>query len=215
MIVIASEGGVPVVAASNPTDVFAMDDLRTIIGRNFIVVSPAEHRSPPTSDSAFNSGGDASDMAMEASLGFDGLGAGKRRRRHSGGHRRGTHRSLCEPAHPAGSERAAPSDIHIEPTERELRIRYRIDGVLHDVSTAPRTIAPAVITSVEGDGRYEHRGASESRRTEGSPSTSEAKGSISGWPHCRPSMAKRWSCGCWTSQASSSASPIWGLKNTS
>ena len=25
------------------------------------------------------------------------------------------------------------SDIHIEPTEHDLRIRYRIDGVLHEV----------------------------------------------------------------------------------
>ena len=32
------DDGVPLVAASNPTDVFAMDDLRTIIGRNFITV---------------------------------------------------------------------------------------------------------------------------------------------------------------------------------
>ncbi len=33
------------------------------------------------------------------------------------------------------NERA--SDIHVEPTETDLRIRYRIDGVLHDVSTRP------------------------------------------------------------------------------
>jgi len=45
------------------------------------------------------------------------------------------------------NERA--SDIHIEPTEKDLRIRYRIDGVLHDVSTAPRTIAPAVTTRLK------------------------------------------------------------------
>ncbi|HTN00692.1 MAG TPA: ATPase, T2SS/T4P/T4SS family [Planctomycetaceae bacterium] len=25
------------------------------------------------------------------------------------------------------------SDIHIEPTERDLRVRFRIDGVLHEV----------------------------------------------------------------------------------
>jgi type IV pilus assembly protein PilB len=39
--------------------------------------------------------------------------------------------------------------VHIEPTETELRIRYRIDGVLHDVSTAPRSIAPAVTTRLK------------------------------------------------------------------
>ena len=38
VMVIANDNGTPVIAASNPTDVFAMDDLRTIMGRNFIVV---------------------------------------------------------------------------------------------------------------------------------------------------------------------------------
>ena len=31
------------------------------------------------------------------------------------------------------------SDIHIEPGEREVRVRYRIDGVLHEMQPAPRT----------------------------------------------------------------------------
>ncbi|MBT8197318.1 MAG: Flp pilus assembly complex ATPase component TadA, partial [Acidimicrobiia bacterium] len=45
------------------------------------------------------------------------------------------------------AERA--SDIHIEPGERELRIRFRIDGVLHEVMTTPRTIANAVVSRVK------------------------------------------------------------------
>ena len=45
------------------------------------------------------------------------------------------------------NERA--SDVHIEPTEHDLRIRYRIDGVLHDVSTGPKTIAAAVTTRLK------------------------------------------------------------------
>ena len=72
VIVIAKEDGTPVVAASNPTDVFAMDDLRTIIGRNFIVVVATRSQISAYIDKAFDSGGDAADMAMEASIGFDG-----------------------------------------------------------------------------------------------------------------------------------------------
>ncbi len=45
------------------------------------------------------------------------------------------------------NERA--SDIHVEPTGENLRIRYRIDGVLHDISTAPRAIASAVTTRLK------------------------------------------------------------------
>ncbi len=106
VIVIGNEDGVPVVAASNPTDVFAMDDLRTIIGRNFIVVVATRTQISAYIGRAFNSGGDAADMAMEASLGFDGSTAGQGRRRHPGRHRGSTDRPLRQPAHPAGAERA-------------------------------------------------------------------------------------------------------------
>ncbi|MBX0301793.1 hypothetical protein K2F54_17655 [Cryobacterium sp. 1639] len=38
------------------------------------------------------------------------------------------------------------SDIHIEPGEHSLRVRYRIDGVLHEMQTAPRSIQNGVIS---------------------------------------------------------------------
>ena len=41
------------------------------------------------------------------------------------------------------------SDIHVEPFEKVLRIRFRIDGVLHDIETPPRKIAPAVISRIK------------------------------------------------------------------
>ncbi len=49
--------------------------------------------------------------------------------------------------HQAIQERA--SDIHIEPHERELRVRYRVDGVLHDASSPPRHLHPAIISRVK------------------------------------------------------------------
>jgi general secretion pathway protein E len=41
------------------------------------------------------------------------------------------------------------SDIHIEPFENELRVRYRIDGVLHDIDAPPRTMTAAIISRVK------------------------------------------------------------------
>src|SRR5690349_2466921 len=38
------------------------------------------------------------------------------------------------------------SDIHIEPFENRLIVRYRIDGVLHDVESPPKRLAAAVIS---------------------------------------------------------------------
>jgi len=41
------------------------------------------------------------------------------------------------------------SDIHIEPDERELRIRFRIDGVLRVQTTADRRIAAALVSRLK------------------------------------------------------------------
>jgi len=41
------------------------------------------------------------------------------------------------------------SDIHLEPAERELKVRYRIDGVLHEVMKSPRSIQSAVISRLK------------------------------------------------------------------
>jgi type IV pilus assembly protein PilB len=148
VMVIANDDGTPVVAASNPTDVFAMDDLRTIMGRNFIVVVATRTQISSYIGQAFNSGGDAADMAMEASRGFDGTGPEKSV---------DDIQAVTEEAPivryvnllilQALNERA--SDVHVEPTATDLRIRYRIDGVLHDVSTAPRAISAAVTTRLK------------------------------------------------------------------
>lgn len=41
------------------------------------------------------------------------------------------------------------SDIHIEPTEHDLRVRYRIDGVLHETQRSPKQIQGGVISRVK------------------------------------------------------------------
>jgi type IV pilus assembly protein PilB len=45
-------------------------------------------------------------------------------------------------------ERGA-SDLHLAPDGRELRVRFRIDGVLQDVTTVPRRMAAGVISRVK------------------------------------------------------------------
>ena len=41
------------------------------------------------------------------------------------------------------------SDIHIEPFEDRLRVRYRYDGVLHEADSPPARLAPAIISRVK------------------------------------------------------------------
>ena len=41
------------------------------------------------------------------------------------------------------------SDIHIEPGEDSLVVRYRIDGILHDAMTLPKEIAPGITARIK------------------------------------------------------------------
>lgn len=41
------------------------------------------------------------------------------------------------------------SDIHVEPFEKQLKVRYRIDGVLQEFDSPPRALAPAVISRLK------------------------------------------------------------------
>ena len=41
------------------------------------------------------------------------------------------------------------SDIHIEPQDQQLRVRYRIDGALHDAVELPMAMAPALVSRLK------------------------------------------------------------------
>lgn len=45
--------------------------------------------------------------------------------------------------------RAKASDIHIEPLEKALKIRCRIDGVLREIMNLPKSIEPALISRIK------------------------------------------------------------------
>lgn len=44
---------------------------------------------------------------------------------------------------------ANASDIHIEPSDNEVRVRYRIDGVLHTSLSLPHNVLPAIISRIK------------------------------------------------------------------
>jgi type IV pilus assembly protein PilB len=41
------------------------------------------------------------------------------------------------------------SDLHLEPSEGDTRVRYRIDGVMHEVDTVPREVQSALISRLK------------------------------------------------------------------
>jgi len=148
VLVIGRRDNVPVVATANPTNVLAGDDLRTIVGRQFIMVVATRTQINAFIDRAYNQGGNAAEMATTAAGEFA---------QDTGSEDIENLQAVVDEAPivryvnllvlQALNERA--SDIHVEPTAENLRIRYRIDGVLHDMSTAPRSIAAAVTTRLK------------------------------------------------------------------
>ena len=48
-----------------------------------------------------------------------------------------------------GAANSGATDIHLDPQEPEMRVRYRIDGVLHDVMSIPPEIEPAVVSRLK------------------------------------------------------------------
>lgn len=49
----------------------------------------------------------------------------------------------------SGAVKERASDIHIEPFERDVRVRYRIDGVLYEKLTVPRSQQAAIISRIK------------------------------------------------------------------
>lgn len=49
----------------------------------------------------------------------------------------------------AGAVRAGASDIHLEPFEDEIKVRYRIDGVLQETTPPPKNLFLAVISRIK------------------------------------------------------------------
>ena len=41
------------------------------------------------------------------------------------------------------------SDVHVTPDGKETRVRFRVDGVLHDITTVPKRMGPGVVSRVK------------------------------------------------------------------
>lgn len=48
-----------------------------------------------------------------------------------------------------GAVKAGATDIHLDPQEPEMRVRYRIDGILHDVMSIPPSMQNAVVSRIK------------------------------------------------------------------
>ncbi|MEY2474711.1 MAG: type pilus assembly protein PilB [Actinomycetota bacterium] len=134
-----------IVAMADPSNVFAVDDIRTITGAEVRTVVATRPAILATIDKYHRLDTEAEDISAQAASEFadeDDLS---------------DVRAVVEEAPivklvnmlitQAVADRA--SDIHIEPSEHDVRVRYRIDGVLHEVMRPPKTIQSGIISRLK------------------------------------------------------------------
>jgi type IV pilus assembly protein PilB len=144
-IPIGWEDGKLVVAMADPSNVFAVDDIRALAGAEVRTVVATASQIIETIERFFRVDGEVDEVMQAATDEADeetdlsGLS------------------EIVEDApivkfvnllvNQAVNDRA--SDIHVEPNETDLRIRFRIDGVLHEVMRSPRSIQAGVISRLK------------------------------------------------------------------
>jgi type IV pilus assembly protein PilB len=139
------EYGRLVVTMADPSNVFAADDIRAMTGAEVVTVVSPPSQVQALIERVHRVDGEVDSMAQEAATEFGEIDDPTKID------------DLIEDApivkfvnltiSQAVSDRA--SDIHVEPTEHDLRIRYRVDGVLHEVMHAPKAIQAGVISRLK------------------------------------------------------------------
>ena len=134
-----------VVAMADPSNVFAVDDIRTVTGAE---VSPAVATRASILDAIakyHRLDTDAENITAEAVSSFEAESdlSNVREVTENAPIVRLVNLLISQ----AVADRA--SDIHIEPGEHDLRIRYRIDGVLHEDMRPPKHIQNGIISRLK------------------------------------------------------------------
>ena len=143
---IGREDGKLLVAMADPANVFALDDIRSITGLEIRALVATRADVTAAISRYHRADGELDSLTM----GFDADAETERDKLASV-------REVTDDAPivryvnllmtQAIADRA--SDIHLEPTETDLRVRFRIDGVLHEIMRSPKQIASGVISRLK------------------------------------------------------------------
>jgi type IV pilus assembly protein PilB len=135
-----------IVAMADPSNVFAIDDIRTVTGADIRQVVATAEAVTAAINKYHRKDSEAEHISAAASASST-----------DGDERLSNIKEVHEDApivrlvdliiSQAVSDRA--SDIHLEPTGRDLRVRYRIDGVLHEIMRNPRNIQGGIISRLK------------------------------------------------------------------
>lgn len=155
MVPYKQNGAAYYVAVNDPVNLLPLDDLRLLLGGPVIPVLCRTEEIQHIIDTYFDQTGEnAADMIDSLTI-----EAGEGATVHSLDTVE-SERDLLDLANEApiiklinlvisGAIKERASDIHIEPFEREVRVRYRIDGVLYEKFNVPRSQLAAVVSRVK------------------------------------------------------------------
>ncbi len=145
LIGIAVRGDVLVVAISDPDDVVALDDIRAATGMTIEPVVAARSELRKLIDRRKRDESDLSDVA--AGLSRDDADEATSLNQAAGGADAPIVHYVNSMLEQAIQTRA--SDLHLEPTEHDMRVRARIDGVLHEVDKVPSGVQSALVSRLK------------------------------------------------------------------
>jgi Flp pilus assembly CpaF family ATPase len=136
-----------VVAMADPANLFALDDIRTITGMDVqpVVATAADIEAAIRKYSHFDESVET--VVSEASAAAEDDVLELERLAQSAVDEGPIVKMVNLLITQAIGDRA--SDIHIEPSERDVRIRYRVDGVLHEVMRSPKNVQAGLISRLK------------------------------------------------------------------
>jgi type IV pilus assembly protein PilB len=144
-------GSTLILATSDPSNIFAIDDIKFLTGYNVEVVVAAEEQIKRAIDRYYDKAtalddimGDFDDSDMEVVTDTEDVDVN----------------ALAKESEDApvvklvnliltDAVKRNASDIHIEPYEKEFRVRYRIDGVLYEVMKPPLKLKNAITSRIK------------------------------------------------------------------
>lgn len=148
---VSIEDGVLTVAISDPFDLYAMDNLRFLINADVRCVLATPEQVDRAIDRYYGVEESTVDNMLQeftdSDIGYETSAV----EREGGEEVEADEAPMIRLVHLIISEavKDRASDIHIEPLENRLRIRYRIDGVCQEVDAPPKKLQNAIISRVK------------------------------------------------------------------
>ncbi len=147
---ISKLGDTITVAISDPLNVFAIDDVRNVTGKTVDVVMGVESQIMKSIDTYYGvqSAKSVSQLSKDMDIeDFKIVSDGGISQANVSDADAGEQAPIIRMVNLVIKEaiKQRASDIHMEPTEQDMRVRYRIDGILQDILNIPKDSEGAVV----------------------------------------------------------------------